>query len=236
VYIRRQRDQGPFFSWLDGLLCASSEFIHFTFDDDWIDKTFMESCLQHFDPECAFVFTAADLHLQDGRSIPVFDGMFSTGAHRRKKFETRLLGLRVGTISPGCAVFRRSDVLPAITIGKLPNSRFSYRGVGADMLMFLLPLLHYRKFAFIDQRLAHFRGHAGSITFDAENDPEKWAALNAAYRETKYYYLRLKAARLLPIGEAMYAYERVRLKIIGPFLRLMNRKKRLARKAQEKEL
>ena len=38
IYIRRERDFGPFFSWLEGILYADAEYIHLLHDDDWIDK------------------------------------------------------------------------------------------------------------------------------------------------------------------------------------------------------
>src|SRR5262249_99699 len=49
-YIRRDLDSGPFFSWLDGILSARSEYVHITHDDDWIEPNFVEKCLGTFSP------------------------------------------------------------------------------------------------------------------------------------------------------------------------------------------
>src|SRR6516225_1320621 len=47
-YVRRDRDSGPFFSWLDGVQNAEAEFVHLTYDDDWIEVSFIEKCLRLF--------------------------------------------------------------------------------------------------------------------------------------------------------------------------------------------
>src|SRR5260370_22618408 len=49
-YIRRELDSGPFFSWLDGILHAGSDFVHITHDDDWIEDNFIEKFLSVFSP------------------------------------------------------------------------------------------------------------------------------------------------------------------------------------------
>ena len=42
TYIRREKDLGPHFCWLEGVLHANSEFAHILYDDDWIDETFKQ--------------------------------------------------------------------------------------------------------------------------------------------------------------------------------------------------
>ena len=41
-YIRRERDQGPIVCWREGVESASGELVHFNFDDDWSDATFLD--------------------------------------------------------------------------------------------------------------------------------------------------------------------------------------------------
>jgi glycosyltransferase involved in cell wall biosynthesis len=224
-YLRRVEDHGPFFAWLDGLINATSELVHLTFDDDWLDPTFIEECLTLFRADCAFVLTSAEVHVHDGRRIPLLRDMFATGIHSARKIEAHLLAMH-GTISPGCAVFRKKDVLPAMRIGGLPNQRSTYHGVGNDLLMFLLPLLSYRKFGFVNRPLAHFFGHPGSITSDAETNPDKLAALYKAYDEAKRYYLGLKLARRLPVAAGLWGYERLKQKLSKPIVALATRRRR----------
>jgi glycosyltransferase involved in cell wall biosynthesis len=215
-YFRRAKDNGPFFAWLDGIINSTSEYVHITHDDDWIDHNFIESCVSLFTDDCCFVFTDARVHWQSGNSKRLFENLYETGIHSRRKIESKILSMSVA-VSPGCAVFRKEDLLPAIRVGGLPLANASYRGVGADMLMFLLPLLKYPKFGFVNQDLAHFLAHPGSITVDASGSLSKTKELHAAYREVKYYYLRLKAARYLPLAEAMYGWSKLKARIKKPF-------------------
>src|SRR5690242_6167943 len=53
-YIRREHDSGPLFAWLDGLISASCELVHITYDDDWIDPDFIEQLHSQLSPTCAY--------------------------------------------------------------------------------------------------------------------------------------------------------------------------------------
>jgi glycosyltransferase involved in cell wall biosynthesis len=192
-YVRRECDSGPFFAWLDGLLVTRAEYVHITHDDDWIDRTFIEKCLNMFSSDCAFSFCAANVH-RDHQIEPIFQDMFGSGIHDSSAIETFLLSTDL-TISPGCALFRRHDAIRSIMPVGLPLASCEYRGAGSDLLLFLLPLLKYPKFGYVNERLADFLSHAGSITTDAVADGSKFAKLKAAYDEARQYYLFLKEAK-----------------------------------------
>lgn len=187
-YVRREEDRGPIFAWLDGVINASGEFIHITYDDDWIEPSFIEETLSLMTDETAFVMTDAEIHGADA-SYRLYEHLFPTGLHGSRSVEKFLLDSPL-TVSPGCALLRRDDVLRALTV-----DADHYRGAGPDLRMFLIALSMRGKFGFIDRPLAHFREHRGSITVDAHYDAMKLQQLVAAYTAVKKEYLALKWAR-----------------------------------------
>lgn len=193
-YLRRDTDNGPFYGWLDGVIHASADKVHITYDDDYIAPDFTEKCLAQFGDDCAYVFTGVQGHAEEGEDWSQFDGMFATGSHPAREIERYLLRTRL-TISPGCAFFRKADALQALLVGKVPLSTSDYHGVGPDLLLFLMPLLRYPRFAFVDERLAHFVAHKGSITTDAMADAARGERLRAGYDEAKNYYLALRQSK-----------------------------------------
>lgn len=69
-------------------------------------------------------------------------------------------------LSPGCAIFRTSDLEKNLMV-KIPSptiTDFLSHGAGPDLLLYLLTAEAYEYFAFIDEPLSFFRSHEGSIT------------------------------------------------------------------------
>lgn len=195
VYIRRERDFGPHFCWLEGVLHATGEYVHLQYDDDWIARGFIETCRDLMTPETGFAFTGA--HVVDGpgappRCIQFMDWAPDSGQYDVEALEQSILG---SLVSPGAALYRRQILIDALYQGRLPLAAHEYHGVGPDCFATLLSMLRYPKIGFVRKPLAFFRAHTGSITIDALSSPGKMAALNAAYTEVKHYYLGLKALR-----------------------------------------
>jgi len=188
TYVRRPRDHGVHFAWLDGIMAASGEFIHINFDDDSIAPTFIERCLELMADDVAFAFTKA-LVVQEGSGKVtdcLFGGMGDSGVHpvgRFMAFQIKSL------VSPGAMLLRKADILRALFMGRLPFARHEYRGVGPDWLMPALASLDRPKFAFVDEPLAVFSAHEGSITTDALGDKKKKKALRDAYQAARFYYV-----------------------------------------------
>ncbi|MDE0471028.1 MAG: glycosyltransferase family 2 protein [Ekhidna sp.] len=192
-YIRRETDFGPHFCWLEGVLRSSGDFVHLQFDDDWIQETFIEACMNVMDDETGFSFSRAEVEFDDKQNntvlfkkMPKVSGIYSVS-----KLEKRILKAQV--ISPGCCVFRRQLLIDSIYIGNLPLDKHSYHGVGPDRFMTLLPMLHYPKVGFVSEPLAIFYAHAGSITIDALSDKQKKKELGLGYKNVIRYYKELKA-------------------------------------------
>jgi glycosyltransferase involved in cell wall biosynthesis len=47
-YIKKDTNNGPHYCWLDGVLEAKGEFINLLFDDDWIERNYIEECMKYF--------------------------------------------------------------------------------------------------------------------------------------------------------------------------------------------
>jgi glycosyltransferase involved in cell wall biosynthesis len=200
-YIRREKDHGPIFAWVDGLTSATGELVHFTFDDDWISPDFIEKAIPYMRDDCAFVFTAAHIHdAANGLIKNLYLDLFPTGNHPSGLAERMLLSNSYST-SPGCGLFRRRDLVSALYLGKLPLSKSGYHGAGPDLLAYLLPLLDYASFGFVNEPLAHFYAHSGSITTDALKERAKADALKSAYAEVKKFYIFQSFAKRVGLSE-----------------------------------
>jgi glycosyltransferase involved in cell wall biosynthesis len=196
-YIKRDRDFGPHFCWLDGVLHANGDFVHLQFDDDWIDVNFIRESMAVFDEKVGFAFSAVNLvdENKGGPDKKMFsDWLPTTGIYPKRKIERRILR---SLISPGAAVYRKQILLDALYQGRLPLSKSEYHGVGPDCLVTLLSMLRYTHIGYVKLPLATFRMHDTSITIDAHQDASKKEQLKRAYKEVKRYYREMKALRIL---------------------------------------
>jgi glycosyltransferase involved in cell wall biosynthesis len=203
LYIRRERDFGPHFCWLEGVLHAKGDFVHLQYDDDWIAPNFIESCMAVIGTDTGFAFSVADV--VDGPGLPTklrqfMDWLPKTGTFPVEAVEKQILK---SLISPGAAVYRKQILLDALYQGRLPLQVNEYRGVGPDAFVTLLSMLRFPTVGFVRQPLAFFRSHEGSITIDAFASKEKTAKLRAAYAEVTRYYLEMKVMRTVRLREVI---------------------------------
>ncbi|MGS1013656.1 glycosyltransferase family 2 protein [Rhodanobacter sp. UC4450_H17] len=187
-YIRRDDDRGPIEAWRDGAECATGKYLHFTYDDDWLEPQFIEKCLDRFSDDVAFVYSRAALHdLSAGKQGVLL--RHPSGKNAIKDLVQYLL-LSPLTISPGCAIFRRADVLENLLL-EVPGATGQYgkkSGVGEDLLLFLLTSLSYSQYAHVAEPLADFLAHPGSITVNAQRTGQS-VALAESYGVAKAFYL-----------------------------------------------
>jgi len=223
-YVRRETDSGPVFAWLDGVLHATGEFVHINFDDDWIDPRFVERTLALMSHRCGFVMSDAMRHGDDGTVCRLYPNLFSEGLNPSRLAEEFLLR-RPLTVSPGCALFRREDVLDSLYIGRVPFSLARYRGAGPDLFMFLVATLRHPRFGFVNEALAHFRAHEGSITIDAMANPLRSKDLASAYTAVKRYYLVLKCAELTRLPSLLWRLARLWMRVRHRVLRIFGRRR-----------
>jgi glycosyltransferase involved in cell wall biosynthesis len=196
-YISRSHDFGPHFCWLEGVLHASSPFIHLQYDDDWIEPTYIEKCLGLFRDDVGFVFSIAkqiDIERQEEQGQNFKKWLPSTGVFPIRMIEKRVLK---SLISPAAAIFRKDVLVDSLYQGKLPLSKTHYHGVGPDCFVTLLSMLRFEYFGYVKEPLAVFGVHGGSITVNSQTDQEKARKLANAYGEVKSYYKKLKLIKKL---------------------------------------
>ena len=197
TYVRRDRDFGPHFCWLEGVLHASGTYVHLQYDDDWIADTFIEKCLGVMGPDVGFAFSGAEvIDDQSGRQMMTqfLDWLPQTGIFENHLAEDSIVA---SLISPGAALFRKQVLIDALYQGGLPLQANDYHGVGPDIFASLLSMLRYPKLGFVREPLASFRAHDGSITIDALKDAQKRQDIAAAYNEVRVFYVELKAMKLV---------------------------------------
>jgi glycosyltransferase involved in cell wall biosynthesis len=186
-YIRREQDSGVHFAWLDGVVSARGEFVHINYDDDFIAPTFIEKCMALMGPDVAFCLSCAEVR-EDATQKPLsylFTNLGPTGVYPVRRFMNHQIG---SLVSPGATLIRRKDILNHLLVGRVPFTSFEYRGVGPDWLMTAMTTLDYPKFGYVDEPLAVFSSHDGSITIDAFKDAARKKALHRAYQEARLYY------------------------------------------------
>ena len=192
-YIRKEEDQGPIVCWRDAVEHANGEIFHITYDDDWIEPTFMEKAIALLHPDVGFVYTNVVLYHSDER-VPSTLFRHPPNIAPMSDIVKYLLETPL-TISPGCAIFRTKDILKNLLL-EIPGAKGRYgknSGVGEDLLLFLLTSLDYPKYGHVKEPLACFLAHSGSITInasqaDAQNDLEE------AYKHAKSYYNSLSGS------------------------------------------
>jgi len=186
-YVRREKDNGPIACWRDGVEQATGDYVHINYDDDWIDPTFVEKTLPLLKPDVAFAYTRVKLHFL---GTDITGGLLAhpPGIRPISEIVHHLLRHQL-TISPGCALFRRSDLLKNLLL-EVPGAAGVYgknSGVGEDLLLFLLTSLDYPTYAHLPEALSHFLAHPSSITINARISGRRRALIDAYARARRYY-------------------------------------------------
>ena len=192
-YIKKEKNHGPHYCWLEGVMEASGEYINLLFDDDWIEPSYLEKTMKYFDnQDVGFVFSSANLFDdQSQKVLKIFHNefLFKSGIYEVDRHESFFLGR---LISPTALIIRKKDMIDALYVGNLPLSKNNYKGVGPDRLMTLLCMLRYSKFGYLSEALVYYRSHANSITVDSKSSREKKNFFKLAYAEVDRYYYTLK--------------------------------------------
>jgi len=228
-YVRREQDSGVHFAWLDGVVSACGEFVHINYDDDLIAPTFIEKCMALMGPEVAFCLSSAEVR-DDATQQPLaylFTSLGPTGVYPVRRFMSHQIK---GLVSPGATLIRRKDILNHLLVGRVPFTTFEYRGVGPDWLMTAMTTLDYPKFGYVDEPLAVFSAHEGSITIDAHKDATRKKALYRAYQESRLYYTiawLVKTFRLDLPDRALLFCMRVKAKVLNGIYHLFHPKRPL---------
>lgn len=189
-YIHRNEDRGPIVCWRDGVEQATGEIVHINYDDDWLKPMFMEKTIALLEDDVGFVYSNVIMNSQDSTKTSILF-KHPPGISPMKNIAKYLIQAPL-TISPGCAIFRRKDVLNNLLL-EIHNSHGIYgkdSGVGEDLLLFLLTSLNYPKYAHVPEPLACFLAHPDSITVGAQLTG-KTQELVKSYTNAKNHYFSL---------------------------------------------
>jgi glycosyltransferase involved in cell wall biosynthesis len=200
-YIRREEDFGPHFCWLDGVLHSRTKYIKILFDDDWLDKEFVERTLPLMEGDVSCVITNANISYESEKEKKVEKSRFFNRTGVFSNFIIKhVIILSGGVISPSCVLFRKEELVDGIYQGKLPKKGGNYyHGVGPDMFVMLLGFLRYPKIGFVSDELVTFRAHANSITMDAKKAKETKNRIEGGYEDTIEFYSLLRGFKVFRI-------------------------------------
>jgi glycosyltransferase involved in cell wall biosynthesis len=163
---------GPVRNWKKCLEYSSGEFIKILFSDDWMEKTFVEKCMEillAYD-DAGFVFTETLIHFENNKKITYNRFTNKSGVYNTNILIKASLGEEHYPVSPCNAIFRRIDFRNNLLI-EIPNELgldFNKLGAGNDLLLFLLTESNYSKFGFINESLIHFGAQNDSITMSSD--------------------------------------------------------------------
>lgn len=213
-YIKKIKNYGPHFCWLEGIMEASGEYIHLLNDDDWIKPKFIEECIKYFDDEVGFVFTESETYYND---INIYKKskkiLQKSGIYNISQYETYFIN---NLISPTSFIMRKKDIVDSLFQGRLPFAKYVYNGVGPDKLMILMCVLRYKKFGYVSEPLSVLRDHEKSITVNATANSINLQNLKKAYREVIVYYYSLKFCKnIWPLFFFKYFIQRVIFKLLN---------------------
>jgi len=168
---------------------SKGKYIHILWSDDLISPTFIEESvnLLNSNIEIGFVFSKTIIFNEHKKIRVVFDlkksGIYHKSIFIKKSLFEHPLSVPV---SPANALFRRVDISKNLLLNIPNNYDIEYRkiGQGNDVLIFLLTLLDYDLFGYINKPLARFRDHDESITLSTNS-----FLVNIRYHIAKAFFL-----------------------------------------------
>lgn len=164
---RNEVNVGPVGNWKRCIDYARGYYVKILWSDDEIAPEYLDKAVAVFNEgDVAFVFTSAIIGSEFDYNAKAHYRYGNTGRHPSITAVMDFLHGKNAPVSPGCAVFRLSDVRDSLgeKISSPSISDFGDHGAGPDLLMFLLTATRYRYIGFVDEPLSFFREHPGSIS------------------------------------------------------------------------
>jgi len=184
---RNSANIGPVKNWKICLDKASGEYAKFLWSDDYIADSFIEDTLPYLkNKNIGFVFTKTTQFHENSKEIIELYNLGRSGIFDNKIFINGLLIDGTCPTSPGCGLFRLTDLKKNLML-QVPNkigSDFSQHAIGNDSLLYLLTAKDYSKFAYVNKTLSFFRAHDASITTSSES-----YKLDLLYSIARAYYI-----------------------------------------------
>jgi glycosyltransferase involved in cell wall biosynthesis len=161
---------GPVKNWSRCVEEATGKYGKILWSDDLISSDFLEKTINFLnDEDVGFVFTGTEVFFDENAKKINTYFIGETGVYESDRFIKGVFRDEEYPASPGCALFRLDDLKRNLMVD-IPNrigSDFSMHGIGSDLLIFLLTAQHYRKFAFVNEKLSFFRAHKDSISLSS---------------------------------------------------------------------
>ena len=189
---KNQRNIGPVKNWGKCIELANGEYAKILFSDDLIFPRFIEKCLPFLNYDISFVFSTAKRGRDPENSTIHYCHAKNLKSQvinipNKDYINDVLLGYGA-LVSPGAALFRRSDLRKSFMV-EIPSptlTGFNAHGAGPDLLLFLLTAIRYKFVAHIPEPLVFFREHEGSTTVKAYKD-NSWS-IRACYTQSRIWF------------------------------------------------
>ncbi|GAB3938572.1 glycosyltransferase family 2 protein [Mucilaginibacter myungsuensis] len=162
---RNEQNVGPVNNWLQGIKNASGDYVKILFSDDWISDDYIEKTMLQFTSQVGLVFTPAIIRKKI--NITNYKLFKSTKIINSALFLKFMLLAYRTPVSPGCAIFRKVDILPILStvIDTERHAEYLRFGAGIDLLTYLMVAEKYDKIAYVSDTYAHFLEHDDSFTY-----------------------------------------------------------------------
>jgi glycosyltransferase involved in cell wall biosynthesis len=166
-------NSGPVINWINCIENSSGEFSKLLFSDDTISPNFIEETIKLLksDSDIGFVYSPVLIETSLRKRL-YYNTYNSTRKLQSKKIENRfLIDLNV-PVSPGAALFRRSDLLENIlTFIENPRGEdFNVYGAGTDLNIYLRLMNKYKYIYFTNKTKSFFYGDNTSFTMNNNLD------------------------------------------------------------------
>ena len=182
---RNETNVGPVRNWKECLAHATGEYVKFLWSDDEILSTFIETMVKPLMHDTQIGFAWSDITIRsDGYESNHVYHIGNEGLYKGMFFIKEAIKKQSNMpVSPGCAMFRKSDVEQylEIQISNRKNLDFSRYGAGNDLLLFLQVAYKYSLFYYTPKDLSIF--YASKDSFTVNNN------LFPYYKEARYHFL-----------------------------------------------
>lgn len=220
---------GPVLNWKECFERAKGDYIKILWSDDWMDVNFIEDTISLFDEKTAFVISNHLIINEEDKRV-LYQSKYFKNEYSTKYYLCNILCLLSINypVSPGCAIFRRNDIIESFIVN-IPNSDgldSTKNGAGNDLLLFLITATKYKNIR-ISNSNSYFRAHNESFSMAS---PiliyYEWAKLYFIQNYTKSdlfqtmmkyrYYMNGKRGNM--ISDKIYSKLRFSLKGIFEFI------------------
>lgn len=165
---RGTENVGPVRNWRRAASLARGELAALCFADDWFEPAFVERGAAALrDPQVGFALSAV-LKERPGRPAEVEFALPGPPVRPTRQFLAALYEGRGPEVpwSPGCALFRRADLVRWLErpLPEEASRGYLVHGAGPDVHVYLQACLAYPAFAHLGAPLVHFLDHGGNLS------------------------------------------------------------------------